>query len=229
MKEQDTHAGHRARLRRRLEKEPQLVEDYEVLELLLGYGLTRKDTKPLAKELIRRFGGFRGVLDARPDELLDVEGFGTGLLAVWRLQREILARYAAAPVRERVELASPEAVAALARARLSGCPHEEVWLALLNAGNRLISWEILRRGGVDGVSIAPREVLERALEHRASGIILVHNHPGGTLTPSRADINLTEAVSRLADQMGMRLLDHVIVTEADCYSITQNRRIATAG
>lgn len=158
-----------------------------------------------------------------------MEGFGEGLLAVWRLQREILARYAAAAVRKREELSSPEAVAALARARLAGCPHEEVWLALLDGGNRLISWELLRRGGVDGVSITPREVLERALDHRASGIILVHNHPGGTLTPSRADINLTEAVSRLADQMGMRLLDHVIVTEADCHSITQNRRIATAG
>lgn len=88
------HSGHRARLRQRLEREPLAVADYEVLELLLGYGLTRKDTKPLAKELLRRFGSIRGVLDARPDELLQVPGFGPGLMSLWRALRELLARYA---------------------------------------------------------------------------------------------------------------------------------------
>ena len=170
--------GHRDRLRQRLEIEPTAVADYEVLELLLGYGLTRKDTKPLAKELIQRFGSIRGALDARPEELLEVSGFGPGLMALWRVLGETRARYAAAEVRQREVLATPEAVARMAQARLGTSPHEECWLALVDRRNRLMAWDRLRRGGIAEVAIYPRDVLEAALLRKASGIILVHNHPG---------------------------------------------------
>ena len=113
-----TCLGHRERLRQRLEIEPTAVADYEVLELLLGYGLTRKDTKPLAKELIQRFGSIRGALDARPEELLEVPGFGPGLVALWRVLSETRARYAAADVRQREVLATPDAVARMKNAGL---------------------------------------------------------------------------------------------------------------
>lgn len=108
------HSGHRARVRERLEREPLAVADYEVLELLLGYGLTRKDTKPLAKELLRRFGSIRGALDARPDELLQVPGFGPGLMALWRILREVLARHATSAVRKREIMATRDPRAAYA-------------------------------------------------------------------------------------------------------------------
>ena len=94
-------AGHRARLRQRLNRDAQTVEDYEILELVLGFALTRKDTKPLAKELLRRFGTIRGVLDARPDELLAVDGFGPGLLSLWQLLRELMVRYQSSQLRRR--------------------------------------------------------------------------------------------------------------------------------
>lgn len=110
------------------------MADYEVLELLLGYGLTRKDTKPLAKELIQKFGSIRGALDARPEELLQVPGFGPGLLALWRVLGETRARYAAAELRQKEVLATPEAVARMAQARLGTSPHEECWLALVAQG-----------------------------------------------------------------------------------------------
>lgn len=214
------HTGHRARLRARLEREPLAVADYEVLDLLLGYALTRRDTKPLAKELLRRFGSIRGALDARPDELAQTPGFGPGLMAFWRLIRELLARRAASPLLQRQVLATPGAVAALARERLAGCPHEESWLALVDAQNRLTSWERLRRGGVGSVLIQPRDVLEAALVRKASGIILVHNHPGGNPEPSRPDLELTAELQRMAPRLGLRFLDHVIVTDGDCYSIS---------
>lgn len=214
-------SGHRKRLRARLERDPEAVADYEVMELLLGLGLTRKDTKILARELISRFGGFRGALDAREDELAQVEGFGPGLLSLWRLIREIMARYAASPLRERETLASPEAVAAVARQRLGNLSHEESWLALVDAQNKLISWERLRRGGISSVAIQPRDVLETALLRKASGIILVHNHPGGSASPSRPDLDLTKEIQKLAPCLGLRLLDHVIVTPGACYSIAQ--------
>lgn len=214
-------SGHRARLRSRLEREPLAVADYEVMELFLGLAITRKDTRELAHELLDRFGGIRGALDARPDELLQVEGFGPGVLALWRLLRELMARYEQAPLRQREIMASPEAVARMARQRLANLAHEESWLALVDAQNRLVSWERLRRGSISSIQIQPRDVLEEALLHKASGIILVHNHPGGNPRPSAADINLTEELRKLAPHLGLRLLDHVIVTSDDCYSISQ--------
>ena len=129
------HSGHRARLRQRLSMDPLSVADYELLELLLGYGLTRRDTKPLAKELLARFTSLRGVLDARPDELLDVPGFGPGLLHLWRVLRETLARYMEGPVRQREVAANPESIARMAQARLAGRTEEEVWVALLTQAN----------------------------------------------------------------------------------------------
>lgn len=217
------HSGHRARLRQRLSVDPLSVADYELLELLLGYGLTRRDTKPLAKELLARFTSLRGVLDARPDELLDVPGFGPGLLHLWRVLRETLARYMEGPVRQREVAANPESIARMAQARLAGRTEEEVWVALLTQANALIAWERLRQGSIDHVPILPRDVFAIALQRKASGIILVHNHPGGNTTPSQPDLTLTGVLRQQALPLGLRLLDHIIVTDGACYSILQSR------
>ena len=219
------HTGHRSRLRERFERDPAGMPDYEVLEFLLGYSLTRKDTKPLAKELLRRFGGIRGVMDARPDELLAVPGFGPGLMTFFTVLRETYSRYTDSAVRRREILATPQAVARMAQSRLAACPHEECWLALVDQRNRLTAWERLRQGGVAEVPVQPRDVFEAALVRKASGIIVVHNHPGGNPAPSEADKIFTAELQRLAPQLGLRFLDHVIVTEGDCYSITQMQTI----
>ena len=113
----------------------------------------------------------------------------------------------------------------MAQSRLAGCPHEECWLALVDQRNRLTAWERLRQGGVAEVPVQPRDVFEAALLRKASGIIVVHNHPGGNPGPSQEDRLLTEELQRLAPRMGLRFLDHVIVTDGDCYSITQSQRI----
>lgn len=215
--------GHRARLRARLERDPQSVADYEVMELLLGLSLLRKDTKILARRLLEKFGGMRGALDARDDELRMIEGFGPGLLALWHLVREVMARYAASPLLEREILSTPEAVVEMARMRLGNYSHEESWLALVDAQNRLISWERLRRGGVSSIALQPRDVLEVALKRDASGIILVHNHPGGSPRPSRADLDITAEIEKLAPCLSLRFLDHLIITAGDCYSIGQKK------
>lgn len=221
--------GHRARIRSRLKIEPLSVADYEVMELLLGLSITRKDTKILAKELLARFGSFRGALDARPDELEQVPGFGEGLSNLWCLIREIMARYHASPILERQALCTPQAVALMAKSRLGNKPNEECWLALVDAQNQLISWERIRAGSISSINLEPRDILERALKHKASGIILVHNHPGGSALPSRADRELTNEVSDLAERLSLRLLDHVIVTTGDCYSIKLNKVLQNIG
>lgn len=211
--------GHRKRLRDRLLASGHTLADYEVLELLLGHVLLRQDTKPLAKELLSRFGSIRGVLDARPQELAEVPGFGPALEAYWRLLRETMARYAEAPARQRVELCSPQLVAQMARTRLASSAHEEFWIAYLDTQNRLIMWEMASKGSVQAVPLYPRDVMERALALKASSLILVHNHPGGSPRPSGGDVDLTKKIQAAGEPLGIRLTDHVIVTDEACYSL----------
>lgn len=221
--------GHRKRLRDRLAAEGRALADYELLELLLGHVLLRQDTKPLAKELLVRFGSIRGVLDAREQELADVPGFGPALESYWKLLRETIARYAESPARSRTLLCSPQAVARMARTRLARCAHEEFWVAYLDTQNRLLSWEIASRGSVESVPLYPRDVMARALILKASSLILVHNHPGGRPKPSGSDVELTEKVRAAGKSLGIRLTDHVIVTDDDCYSLVGDCVIPVSG
>lgn len=211
--------GHRSRLRERLGKNPGDLADYEILELLLGQVLMRRDTKPLAKELLARFQTLRGVLDAKPAELRTVPGFGPGLENFWLLLREVMARHAESPLRQRECLSSPEAVAAVARSRLAGHDHEETWIAYVDTQNRLLAWEQSSKGTVDNTVIYPRDIMERAIVLKASGFILVHNHPGGSASPSGADLQITEHLKRSAQTLGLRFLDHIIVTDAGYASL----------
>lgn len=223
------YLGHRARLRERLVQDSTTLADYEILELLLGYALLRRDTKPLAKELLARFGNLRGVLDALPAELQQVDGVGESVAALQILLRETIARYAEAPVRERISLCSAENVAAMVCPRLSGVPAEELWIATVDARNRLLSWERLAQGTVGTVPCYPRDILERVLQRKASGFFLVHNHPGGTPAASPDDIEMTKNICNIANSMGLRLIDHLIVSGGTCYSIRKSRLIPSAG
>ncbi len=213
------YAGHRGRLRERLLKDGTDLADYEVLELLLGYALLRRDTKPLAKELLAQFGSIRGVLQARPEQILHIPGAGAGINALFSTIREVLARYGEAPTRTHEMLCTPEAVAAMAMPRLSGCPHEEVWIATVDSQNRQLSWERLARGGPDTAPCQPREILEQVFRYKATGFILVHNHPGGRANPSPQDLQITQRLQELSQSVGVRFLDHIIIGDGVCYSL----------
>jgi DNA repair protein RadC len=210
--------GHRKRLKDRLAKEPTLLQDYEVLELMLGYAIPRRDTKPLAKELLNRFETLSGVLSARDEELGQVPGFGKGLATYWVLLREFWARFHTGPLRRREVLDGPEKVAQLARSRIGRSEIEEFWLALVDNKNRLIGFERVSTGTVDQTPVYAREILHLALRHRASGVILVHNHPGGDPAPSSQDIALTERLRSTAAELGLRVLDHLVVAENEFFS-----------
>lgn len=214
--------GHRQRLRARLIAASHTLADYEVLELLLGHVLLRRDTKPLAKDLLEKFGSLRGVLDARTQELTAVPGFGPALEAYWVLLRETMARYAEAPARWRTELCSPLAVAHMARMRLAASAHEEFWVAYLDTQNRMLAWEMASKGSIHTVPLYPRDVMARALALKAASVILVHNHPGGSPKPSGADVDLTKKVQAAGEALGIRLTDHVIVTDDACYSLVED-------
>ncbi len=211
--------GHRGRLRARLLDAPEKLADYEVLEILLGYVLIRRDTKPIAKEMLARFASLQGLLAARPHELLEIPGVGESVVSFIALLREFLARHAESPLRHRELLCSPETVAAMARQRLGKYTHEEMWAAFVDNKNRLISWERAAKGTVDCTVIYPRDIMERALTLKATGFFLVHNHPGGDPTPSGADVELTNRIQRASQTLLLRFIDHVIVTEKSCFSM----------
>ena len=214
--------GHRQRLRDRFTDAPGKLADYEILELLLGYALLRRDTKPIAKEMLKRFGSLRGVLEARQEEYNDIPGVGDGTAKLLALLREFVARYVESPVRTRRKLCTPADVAAMARERLGRLSHEEVWLAYLDNTGHLIEWERASKGSVDSAFIHPRDVVERALVLKATGFIIVHNHPGGDPKPSGVDLQLTEHLRIAAGTVGIRLVDHVVVTDTGSYSLLKD-------
>ena len=157
-----------------------------------------------------------------PAEIQQVDGVGEGVAALRLLLREMMARYAEAPMRERKVLCTPRDVAQMVIPRLSGSPHEELWTATVDAQNRLLTWERLARGTVGMVPCYPRDILERVLQRKASGFFLVHNHPGGTPKASPEDVEMTRNIQRIATSMGLRLLDHLIVGDGACYSIRED-------
>ncbi len=198
-----------------------LLPDYEVLELLLGYGLPRRDTKKLAKDLLAEFKTVEGVLGARDAALLNITGFGPGLLTFWKVLREIWARKLASDIAPREQINSPSKVAALAAARLGPLASEEFWVILVDNKNRFLAFEQVSRGTVDQTPVYPREVLARAFTHQASGMMLVHNHPGGDPTPSSQDMDLTRRISQVATDVGIRVLDHLVVAESRYFSFQE--------
>lgn len=218
MSEQPHYIGHRQRLKHRFAQNRSSLADYEVLELVLGYALPRKDTKPLAKDLLHRFGSLKGVFTARVEELREVDGFGPGLEMFWGIWQEFWARLQEAPLRQREILCTPEAVAGMASSRLGHDPVESFWVALVDNKNRLITFSRVSQGTVDQAAVYSREVLALALQWKASGIILVHNHPGGDPTPSVQDKDLTRRIQKAADEVGLRVLDHLVVAEDRYYS-----------
>ena len=212
VKEKDPHyLGHRERLRKRINTAPRSMADHELLELLLTYALPRKDTKPMAKEMLARFGSIGQALGAAPERVQEVPGLGQGTATFWRTIQECLARKANAPVHQRAQFSSPDQVREMLCSRLGHLTKEEFWVLLVDNQNRLIIFEPVLRGTVDQTAAYPREIIEMALRHHASGIILVHNHPGGDLNPSSQDKILTESMARLCADLGLRLLDHIIV------------------
>lgn len=226
MSDKPHYLGHRQRLKDRFLKDPGLLDDYEVLELLLGYALPRKDTKPLAKALLDRFGSLRGVFGAKPHELREVQGFGPGLTTFWTLWQEFWARLSQDALPERSRIDSPLALVEVAKARLGRDARESFWTALVDNKNRLLSFSRTAQGTVDQSAIYPREIISLALEHKASGLILVHNHPGGDPAPSRQDREVTREIQKSASSLGIRVLDHIIVADDSWYSFQENGLLA---
>ncbi|UOM34842.1 DNA repair protein RadC [Acuticoccus sp. I52.16.1] len=206
----DLAAGHRERLRDRFDR-GETLPDYELLELLLFQSIPRRDTKPTAKALIAEFGSFAAVLSASSSRLMAVSGVGERVASDFRLIRAAAERLTHDALADRPLLTSTDAVVDYFRAKLRGLPREEFHVVYLDKKNKMLASECAGAGTVDHTPVYPREVLKRALELGASALVLVHNHPSGDPTPSRADITMTEKVIEGAAPLGLTVHDHIIV------------------
>jgi DNA repair protein RadC len=204
--------GHRERLRARFQEAgADALPDYELLELLLFRSIPQRDVKPLAKELIQRFGSFAEVLGAPVSRLTEIKGVGEGVALDLKIVAASLQRMAKGKVSKRPVLSSWSSVIDYCRMAMAFAEREQFRILFLDKKNALIADEVQQTGTVDHTPVYPREVVRRALELSASAIILVHNHPSGDPTPSRADILMTQQVVETAKPLGIAVHDHIIV------------------
>jgi DNA repair protein RadC len=221
-KEAPHHLGHRKRLKERYEKAGmEALQDYEILELLLFYAIPQGDVKARAKELLKRFGSLKGVLDADPKELKEVSGIGDHSSLLFKLVRDVRTLYLRQGAEVKEQISSTKELIDYCLASMGGLKDEHFAVIYLNARNRIIKVETIQEGIVNQAVVYPRKVLEKALKHKASAIILVHNHPSGHVRPSDADIRLTRVLQDAARVMDIVLHDHLIVGENRFFSFRE--------
>jgi DNA repair protein RadC len=210
---------HRRRLRERFESAgPEALADYELLELLLFRIIPRRDTKPLAKALIRRFGDLSAVLGADPARIAEVEGAGPSVALELSIVQAVALRAAKSEVR-RESVTTWSKLADYCRKSLQHATREQFRVLYLDVKNQMIADELMGEGTSDHAPVYPREVVRRALELQASSMILVHNHPSGDPSPSTADVAITKEIMAAAKTMGMKVHDHVVVGRAGVASL----------
>ncbi|TXN71249.1 JAB domain-containing protein [Methylobacterium sp. WL6] len=206
------YLGHRDRLRERFAKQgADALPDYEMLELALFRAIPRRDVKPLAKALIRRFGSFAEVLSADSARLAEVEGVSAGVVADLKLMEAAGRRLARGAIAQRALLSSWAELIEYLRATMAFATREEFRVLFLDKRNYLIADEIQGRGTVDHTPVYPREVARRSLELSATAIILAHNHPSGDPAPSAADVTMTREVIAVLSPLKIVVHDHVIL------------------
>ncbi len=203
---------HRARLRQRFEQAGAgALADYELLELLLFRTIPRRDTKPLAKALIGRFGDLAAVLAAPAPRIAEVEGAGSAVAQDLKLAQALLERASKAVLKQRPLISSWGQLLNYCRLAMAHEPREQFRVLFLDAKNQLIADEVLNEGTVDHAPVYPREIARRALELSAVSVILVHNHPSGDPKPSAADIAITRDIVAAAKAVSVNVHDHLVI------------------
>ncbi len=204
--------GHRDRLRQRFrDGGDAALADYELLELLLFRLIPRRDTKPVAKALLDRFGSLAEVVGAPVHLLKETRGVGESVAVDLKLVGAIAHRSLKSTLKNRQVLGSWSSVIDYCRAAMAFEPREQFRILFLDKRNQLIADEVQQTGTVDHTPVYPREVVRRALELSATALILVHNHPSGDPTPSRADIDMTATIIATAKPLGISVHDHIII------------------
>jgi DNA repair protein RadC len=214
------HAGHRSRLLSRFRDSGiASLADYEIIELILMYAIPRRDTKPIAKELIKRFKSLSGILHAQESELTKVNGLGERACELLHLFRDVATYCLREKYEKRPLVAHRRDVEEYLRFAFGFRGDEYVAALFLDNGNNVVNTEIIAEGTVNQCAVYPRVVIERALACKASSVIMAHNHPGGAVKPSEADWHITERLFALGKLLDMPLLDHLIINREGAVSL----------
>ncbi|NLC43899.1 MAG: DNA repair protein RadC [Clostridiales bacterium] len=213
------HEGHRERLKGRFREEGlDSFNQHQVLELLLFYAIPRKDTNEIAHELIKRFGSLSGVLDAGYEHLTKEAGLTPNVATLLTLLPDLCRRYLNDKWGDKPQLNSTSKAGEYAKTLFYGRPYEVFYVICLDAQNQVNYAALAHEGTIDSAPIYPRIIVEAALRHKATSIILAHNHPGGSLQPSSADIDATKKIKAACEAISVSVVDHVIVAGEKYFS-----------
>jgi DNA repair protein RadC len=196
--------------------------DYEVVELLLTLGTPRRDCKPIAKAALKRFGSLRGVLEAEPEELQKIRGIGPNNVFGLKIAQAVARRYLAERVVGQDFIRSSEDVLQYLTHNLSGRNREVFMVIYLNGRNQVLGMEELFAGTLTASAVYPREVVKKALAKNAAALVFVHNHPSGSLHPSRDDLEITRRLKEAAATIDVAVHDHIIIAGNEYYSFADH-------
>lgn len=218
-----THKQHRQRLRDRFREEGlDHFSEVHALELLLFYAIPQIDTKPLARDLLNRFGSFSQVLEATEEELLTVKGVGPGVATYLTLLNATCRYQRVNGFKNDVILADSDACGKYLVERFVGRRNETVALLFLDAKCKLRNCQVLSEGDVNSTNIPVRKVVELALAANATSVVIAHNHPSGIALPSKEDVAITRQIAVALGSIGIILADHIVVADNDFTSMTQS-------
>jgi len=206
---------------RLLTRGAEALTDAELLAIFLRTGVAGRSAVDLARDLLAEFRGLKGLLSAHEREFCSAKGLGKAKYAQLKAVLEMSRRYLREELVDRDLLSSPEATRNYLKSRLHGYPHEVFACLLLDNRNRMIHYQELFRGTIDGASVHPREVVRLALQHNAAAAIFAHNHPSGVAEPSQADLRITQRLKDALALIDVRVLDHVIVGEGEGASLAE--------
>ncbi|WP_375318968.1 RadC family protein [Candidatus Tisiphia endosymbiont of Oplodontha viridula] len=223
MKDNTPHyIGHRQRLRQRIIVSAENLADYELLEMILFSVIPRKDVKPLAKELLTRFGSLADLVNTDKEKLLNIKGTNDNLYINFVIMRELTNRILKQKVINQNVISSWSILIDYLKATMGNMKTEQFRILFLNKKNVLIADEVLSQGTIDQATIYPREIIKRALFNEAGAIILVHNHPSGVSKPSNTDIKLTHKIVETCANVNISVHDHVIIAANEYFSFKSN-------
>jgi DNA repair protein RadC len=217
-----SYKDHRQRLKQKFsESGIDAFHDYEVLELFLSYAIPRKDVKPLSKELLRKFGSLKGVVDAEAGSLEKINGISSHTAILIKLIKEMGTLYLKEKAKEKPQINCTSELLNYCKTYMGGLKDEQFCVIYLNAQNRITEIEAIEEGIVNQAVVYPRKVLENALKQKASAIILVHNHRSGHVKPSDADVRLTKTIQETARILDIIVHDHIIIGENRFFSFRE--------
>ena len=213
------HDGHRDRMRERFLMEgADGLADHELLEMLLYGTIPRGNTNEIAHKLLNEFGSFSNLIEAEPHEITKTAGIGEKSAIFLSLLHELVRRYEKEQLEQKPALTSISRALDYCEALLTHCVTERFYVLCLDSRRRIIHTAKVAEGTVGNCFVPPRTVVEKALRYHSTGVVFCHNHPRGSVRPSREDIDLTLQLKSMLDPLGVEVVDHIIVGENQCYS-----------